>query len=198
METRLIKIAVPGTAFFCEYGVPDNTEDIAVIPMLLDGADKNRMIRIKNPWVLTDKQTLVCPACEGEINEAALQVAPVCPRCNALIIDPNTGQPLELGGRKLGVKTVRIAVSLMHIAEAAETMFVSLNDATLMLINKESNVGKMIEQAKVALEQEKVAEAQARSGLVVANDMGTVNKMAHMAKQAEEQLKKGKFTPKLV
>jgi len=198
VETRLIKISVPGTAFFVEHEVPDGSDEGTIISRFICEADKNMMVQVKNPWVLIDKQVLICPACAGEISEAALNAAPICPNCNSIVVDPQTGQPIELGGRKLSVKNTRAAVSLTHIAEAADVLYVSLRSATVLLINKDSNIEKMIQKAKVDLEQEKAAEAQAKSGIVVANNLQAIDQMAVVAKKTEEHLKRGKFVPKLV
>lgn len=198
MEKRIVKIITPGTTYFFEEQVGDGVSGKEVIEHVLNRIDnRTMMLWVKDPWILTERQVLTCPACNGKIEAADLQRAPICPNCNSVVVDVQTGQPLELGGRKLQVVNARVAISLTYVSEASDEVVVSVRNATIMAVDKDSNIAKMIEQGKIDLVREKEEAALAESGLVVANNLKAVDQAATMAKKAQEGLKKG-FIPKLV
>lgn len=198
METRLVKIFTPGLSLLAEIGVPDGTPEDQVISVFKTtyGGDGNT-VRLDQPWVLLERQAITCPACNENFKQQEM-TSNRCPRCGQEVIDPQTMQPLVVGGRQLTIGNVLFAASWSHIHEVSGPVTIGLNNAVIALIQKDSQAAKLIEMGKAELEAIKQAELLSKSGLVVAGDIKAVDKMAKMHKKAHEHLKEGGFKPKLV
>ena len=192
-----MRVTVPGQVFLFDYtlDVKDGISDEDFLREVMLKIANTTFMEINDPMMIVEKQALICPACQESFEDL---VSSQCPHCHQQIIDEK-GQPLLVGGRQITVGKGIGAVSWSMSFETSEVIFIPLQNATLTVVKNESKLMNIIKKGRIEAAAERERMLHVASGIMVASDMGSVDKAAKMAKASEASLRgKPGFTPKLV